>query len=100
MSTFAENLKPKPLQLPAPKAKASETDRLDQMPWLRLTLSVDVPVARFTLRDLLGLTKGSIVETACNQMSDVPLRANNVLVGWAEFEVIDDRLAVRFTDPA
>jgi hypothetical protein len=40
------------------------------------------------------------VETACNQTSDVPLRVNRLLIGWTEFEVIGDRLAVRITDQA
>lgn len=79
---------------------ANETDRLDRMPWLPCTLSVDVPVVQFTISALLQLTEGSIVETACHQTSDVPLRVNRVLIGWTEFEVIGDRLAVRITDQA
>jgi flagellar motor switch/type III secretory pathway protein FliN len=70
------------------------------MPWLPCTLSLDVPVARFTIGDLILLAKGSIVETACHQTSDVPLRVNQLLIGWTEFEVIGDRLAVRITDQA
>ncbi len=79
---------------------ANETDRFDRMPWLPCTLSVDVPVVQFTIGDLLRLTEGSIVETACHQTSDVPLRVNQLLIGWTEFEVIGDRLAVRITDQA
>jgi flagellar motor switch/type III secretory pathway protein FliN len=100
MSTFAQNLEPKPVELAPPDAGGSETDRLDRMPWLPCTLSVDVPVVQFTIGDLLCLTEGSIVETACHQTSDVPLRVNNLLIGWTEFEVIGDRLAVRITDQA
>jgi flagellar motor switch/type III secretory pathway protein FliN len=48
--------------------------------------------------DLLTLAKGSIVETACHHTSDVPLRVNQLLIGWTEFEVIGDRLGVRITD--
>lgn len=100
MSTFAQITELKPIEAGAPDAGASETDRLDRMPWLPCTLSVDVPVVQFTIGDLLGLTERSIVETACNQTSDVPLRVNNLLIGWTEFEVIGDRLAVRITDQA
>ncbi len=78
----------------------SETDRLNRMPWLPCTLSVELPIVRFTIGDLLRLTQGSIVETACHQTSDVPLRVNRLLIGWTEFEVIGDRLAVRITDQA
>jgi flagellar motor switch/type III secretory pathway protein FliN len=70
------------------------------MPWLPCTLTLDVPVVRFTVGDLLKLTTGSIVETACHHTSDVPLRVNQLLIGWTEFDVIDDRLAVRITDQA
>jgi len=84
------------LTVPAP----SEQDPLDLMPWLPFTLSLELPVVRFTVGDLLTLTKGSIVETACHHTSDVPLRVNRLLIGWTEFEVIGDRIAVRITDQA
>jgi len=73
-------------------------DSLDGLPWLPFTLSVEIPVVRFTIGDLLGLRTGSIVETGCNQTSDLPLRANGLLIGWTEFEVVGDRLAVRITE--
>ncbi|MGA7341557.1 MAG: FliM/FliN family flagellar motor C-terminal domain-containing protein [Terracidiphilus sp.] len=81
---------------PAPKGD----DLLDSMPWLPCTLTLEVPVVRFTIGDLLSLTKGSIVETACHHTSDIPLRVNQLLIGWTEFDVIGDRLAVRLTEQA
>jgi flagellar motor switch/type III secretory pathway protein FliN len=86
--------------LAQPGLTTSAQDRLDSMPWLPCTLSLEVPVVRFTVGDLLRLTIGSIVETACHQTSDVPLRVNKLLIGWTEFEVIGDQLAVRITDLA
>ncbi len=100
MSTFAQNLDSRTLELAQPDSRENETDRLDRMPWLPCTLSVDLPLVRFTIADLLLLTEGSIVETACHQTNDVPLRVNHLLIGWTEFEVIGDRLAVRITDQA
>jgi flagellar motor switch/type III secretory pathway protein FliN len=70
------------------------------MPWLPCTLSLELPAVRFTVGDLLTLSPGSIVETACHQTSDVPLRVNNLLIGWTEFDVVGDRIAVRITDQA
>ena len=96
MSTAVLNPEAKPTELPF--STSSTEDRLDTMPWLPCTLSLELPVVRFTIADLLKLTKGSIVETACHHTSDVPLRVNRVLIGWTEFEVISDRLAVRITD--
>ena len=100
MSTAAQNLEPRPTEAPAHVEAPSTTDLLDTMPWLPCTLSLEVPVVRFTIGDLLALTKGSIVETACHHTSDVPLRVNQLLIGWTEFDVIGDRLAVRITEQA
>ena len=85
---------------PAEQAAPSTGDLLDSVPWLPCTLTLDIPVVRFTIGDLLALKKGSIVETACHHTSDVPLRVNQVLIGWTEFDVVGDRLAVRITEQA
>jgi len=74
------------------------TDSLDSIPWLPCALSVEVPVVRFTIADLLDLKVGSIVETGCHHASDLPLRVNKLLIGWTEFDVVGDRLAVRITE--
>lgn len=78
--------------------KPQERDPGELLPWLPCTLALDIPVVKFTVGDLLALAKGSIVETAYHQSSDLPLRVNGQLVGWTEFEVVGDRLAVRLTD--
>jgi flagellar motor switch/type III secretory pathway protein FliN len=70
------------------------------MPWLPCALSLEVPIVGFTIGDLLMLAKGSVVESSCHHTSDVPLRVNQMLIGWTEFEVIGDRLAVRITEQA
>jgi len=78
--------------------KTHEMDPAEFLPWLPCTLALDLPVVNFTVGDLLSLAKGSIVETAYHQSSDLPLRVNGQLVGWTEFEVVGERLAVRLTD--
>ena len=100
MSTAAQKSEAKPAETALPAPAAAEPDALDSIPWLPCTLTIELPVVRFTIGDLLTLTKGSVVETACHHTSDVPLRVNKLLVGWTEFEVIGDRLAVRITDQA
>ena len=100
MSAAAQNLDPRAVEAPAPVEQSSTVDLLDTMPWLPCTLTLEVPVVRFTIGDLLALTKGSIVETACHHTSDVPLRVNQLLIGWTEFDVIGDKLAVRITEQA
>jgi flagellar motor switch/type III secretory pathway protein FliN len=83
---------------PTPSVQAE--DPLDTMPWLPCNISLELPVVGFTIGDLLNLRKGSVIATACHQTSDVPLRVNGLLIGWTEFEAIDDRLAVRVTEQA
>jgi flagellar motor switch/type III secretory pathway protein FliN len=75
-----------------------ERDPCEFFPWLPCTLALDLPVVKFTVGDLLRLANGSIVETGYHQSSDLPLRVNGQLVGWTEFEVVGERLAVRLTD--
>jgi flagellar motor switch/type III secretory pathway protein FliN len=82
------------------EAAAAAQDPMDEFSWLPCQLSVEIPVSRFTVGDLLNLKKGSIVETGCHHASDVPLRANGLLIGWTEFEVIGTHLTVRITELA
>jgi flagellar motor switch/type III secretory pathway protein FliN len=96
----AQEMQSRPVEAPATTNAPTENDLLDTMPWLPCRLTLEVPVVRFTISDLLALCPGSIVETASHQTSDIPLRVNKVLIGWTEFEVIGDRLAVRITDQA
>ncbi|HXY13111.1 MAG TPA: FliM/FliN family flagellar motor C-terminal domain-containing protein [Terriglobales bacterium] len=83
---------------PAQPPQKPEMDPAVLYGWLPCQLSLEVPVTRFSVGDLLRLKEGSIVETACHYASDVPLRANGLLIGWTEFEVIGVRLAVRITE--
>jgi len=96
MTAAVEKIEAKAVEPILPASTPSVQDPLDSMPWLPCTLSLELPVVRFTIGDLLKLTKGSIVETT----SDVPLRVNQLLIGWTEFEVVGDRMAVRITDQA
>lgn len=97
MSTAVQNLNSTNEQFAA-ETTANPRDLLDSMPWLPCTLSVELPVIRFTIADLLGLREGAIVETGCRHTSDLPLRVNRMLIGWTEFEVVGERLAVRITE--
>jgi flagellar motor switch/type III secretory pathway protein FliN len=100
MSAAVHIPEPRPAETAVSARVQNSDDLLDSMSWLPCRVTVEVPVVRFTIADLLALAKGSIVETACHHTSDVPLRVNRLLIGWTEFEVIGDRLAVRVTDQA
>jgi flagellar motor switch/type III secretory pathway protein FliN len=98
MSSAAPNLDANLERAAGPLPVSGQKDPIDTMPWLPCTLTLEIPVVRFTIADLLALKEGSIVETACHHTSDVPLRVNHLLIGWTEFEVVEDRLAVRITE--
>ncbi len=82
-----------------------ETNELDEERWqplmhLPCDLTVDLLVPDFRAADLLQLQLGSIVGTGWQIVRDVPLRVNGTLIGWSEFEVVGNRLAVRLTELA
>ncbi|HTA26035.1 MAG TPA: FliM/FliN family flagellar motor C-terminal domain-containing protein [Terriglobales bacterium] len=86
---------------PQPAAnEAPVKDPVEAYGWFPCLLSLEVPVSRFTVGDLLRLRVGSIVETSSHHTGDIPLRANGLLIGWTEFEVIGNRVAVRLTELA
>jgi flagellar motor switch/type III secretory pathway protein FliN len=68
--------------------------------WLRCETTVEIPVSKFTVGDLLKLHQGGIVPTATRVANDVPIRINKTLLGWGRFEVVNDRLAIRITELA
>jgi flagellar motor switch/type III secretory pathway protein FliN len=61
-------------------------------------LNAEIDVSRFTVRDLFCLEVDSVLDSGWAQGMDVPLKANSQLIGWVEFEVIGERLAVRLTE--
>ena len=87
-------------ETPVIAAPGSGQDLAEKFGWLPCQLSIEIPVVKFTVGDLLRLGKDSIVETAFHSTSDIPLRANGLLVAQTEFEVIGNRLAVRITELA
>jgi len=80
---------------PVEEPAAEEADtRLDRLP---MRLDALVKVHSFRVRDLLAMEKGTIVETVHEHSQDVPVRCAGALLVWAEFEVLDMKLAVRIT---
>ena len=100
MSAAAVQLAKEPQVVKTPEPTPSLKSELADFGWLPCTLSLEIPTIKFTVGDLLRLQKGSIVETGSHFATDIPLRANGLLIGWTEFEVIGNRLAVRITELA
>jgi len=68
--------------------------RLGRLP---MQLDVMVRIHSFRVQDLLSLEKGTVVETEHEHSQDVPVRCGGAPLVWAEFEVLDQQLAVRIT---
>jgi flagellar motor switch/type III secretory pathway protein FliN len=77
----------------------------DDMRWkpvldLPCELIVDLPLPGFKIADLLKLRRGAVINAHWRVGQEVPLRLNGTLMGWIEFEVIGNNLAVRLTELA
>jgi flagellar motor switch/type III secretory pathway protein FliN len=81
-------------------SQTATKDPIETYGWFPCLMSLELPISRFTVGDLLRLRIGSIVVTKAHHTSDIPLRANGLLIGWTEFEVIGNHLAIRITELA
>jgi flagellar motor switch/type III secretory pathway protein FliN len=77
-----------------------EEDEWGELVHLPCTLTLDLAVPDIRVRELIELDTDSILDTKWVQSKDVPVRVNGRFIGWAEFEVVGDRLAVRITELA
>ena len=64
---------------------------------LPVEVDVSVPIRKFRVRNLLALAVGGVISSQWGQGEDLPLAARGAQLAWAEFEVVDQRLAVRIT---
>lgn len=86
------------------KPEVAETGQLAER-WARVDLlpcllTIEISVPGFTVRDLVHLQRGRIIATRWTVGQDVPLQVNGELIAWSEFEVVQNRLAVRLTELA
>lgn len=67
---------------------------------LPVMLAVSIPLRGFKVCNLLDLRCGQTVESAWASPEDVPLKVGSVQLGCGEFEVVEQRLALRLTSLA
>jgi flagellar motor switch protein FliN/FliY len=85
------------------KSSADEREGEDlcarSSPLTRIPIEIDVavPVRGFRVANLLALEKNHVIASQWQQGEDLPLGSRGAQLAWAEFEVIDDKLAVRIT---
>lgn len=86
-------------QLPAASnPEPSYIDGWRRLWWLPCELSLELPLARFTVGELLRLEPGSIVASASSCSAEIPLYANGQRIGWAELDAVDERIGGRITE--
>jgi len=85
------------LEAPIAGAAIDRWARVESLPCL---LTIEVSVPGFTVADLVHLERGRVIATRWTVGQDVPFRINGELIAWSEFEVVQDRLAVRLTELA
>lgn len=68
-----------------------------QVPPLPVQLDVCIPLPSFRVQDLLSLETGRVLTTEWPSSEDLPLWSGQVQLVWTEFEVVDQKLAVRVT---
>ena len=64
---------------------------------LPLKLRVRISVPDFRVANLVALSKGQVIRSASLSTEDLPVEVGNVQLGWGEFELIEQRLAIRLT---
>lgn len=67
---------------------------------LPVLLAVSIPLNGFRVCDLLNLAKGQTIGSMWATTEDVPLKAGGRQIGWGEFEVVEERKALRLTSLA
>jgi flagellar motor switch protein FliN/FliY len=78
-------------------AKVEQHPQWALLAQLPLKIDIAVPMPGFKVRDLLALRGGQTVATLWKVSEDVPVRIGGVEFGWGEFEVVEQRMAVRLT---
>jgi len=66
--------------------------------WLPCELTLEVPVAQFTVRELLRLRPGSLVATGWSRSTEIPLHANGQVIGSTEFDAMGEHIGARITE--
>jgi flagellar motor switch protein FliM len=64
---------------------------------LRMTIRAGVALQRFRVRDLLALKEGQVFESHAPATDDVRVEIGKTQLGWSEFEVLQQRMALRLT---
>ena len=87
------NLKPE-----APEAGANRELNLDVVLDIPVTLSLEVGRSRVSIRNLLQLNQGSVVELERSTGEPLDVFVNGTLIAHGEVVVVNDKFGIRLTD--
>lgn len=83
--------------VPEPESVASGAN-LDVVLDIPVTLSMEVGRRRMTIRDLLKLGQGSVLELDRDVGAPMDVMVNGTLIAQGEVVVVNDRFGIRLTD--
>jgi flagellar motor switch protein FliN len=85
-------------ELPRGAAAGTGQLNLDLIMDVRLTLTLEVGRARISVRNLLALTQGSVVELDKLAGEPLDVLVNGTLVAHGEVVVVNDKFGIRLLD--
>jgi flagellar motor switch/type III secretory pathway protein FliN len=86
--------------MPAPATAREQAGGWGELLQVPTTVTVDVPIAKLTVRELFRLQKGSVLASAQMSGVQVPIAISGRLIAWGEFQVAGDHLALRIVELA
>jgi flagellar motor switch protein FliN/FliY len=86
--------------LTSPNHSLSEEEKWSYVKGLACRLSVEIPIQGLTVGKLIELTPGVVLDTQYDEGSHVPVLVNGEMIAWGEFDVVEERLAIRLTELA
>jgi flagellar motor switch protein FliN/FliY len=104
MSTQMSNaIEPQPAEMhdlkpDAPDAGANRELNLDVVLDIPVTLSMEVGRSRVSIRNLLQLSQGSVVELDRATGEPLDVYVNGTLIAHGEVVVVNDKFGIRLTD--
>jgi flagellar motor switch protein FliN/FliY len=104
MSTpSAKAFEPQPAELgqlkpDVPEAGVSRELNLDVVLDIPVTLSMEVGRSRISIRNLLQLNQGSVVELERTTGEPLDIFVNGTLIAHGEVVVVNDKFGIRLTD--
>jgi flagellar motor switch protein FliN/FliY len=86
------------LKADAPDASANRELNLDVVLDIPVTLSMEVGRSRISIRNLLQLSQGSVVELDRATGEPLDVYVNGTLIAHGEVVVVNDKFGIRLTD--